>query len=84
VARKLVAKRTERIIVYHIQPQTLVGRVLASLILLLVLGFVFLFSLVLFAILSTGLLVAIGYALWRTHEMTRRRGRIIDVDRHDG
>lgn len=69
-----------KVVVYQFRPTTFLGRVLAFLILISMLVVVFVFSIVLFSILLTGIFCLFGYAFWRSHHMTNRQSRVIDVE----
>jgi len=62
------------------EPQGLLARVVGFALGMLILVVAFVFSLVIFSIVLTATLLAIGYAWWRIRSNRVRTGRVIDVE----
>lgn len=71
---------TKRVVVYRLQPTTFFGRVVATVITVLALGVMFMFSIALFSVLLVGIVSLVIFALWKSHRSTGSQGRIIDVE----
>ena len=80
---------------FHLQPKTFLGKVLTVVVGALMLIAVFVFSLLIFAVVAAGGLLVVGYVWWKTRKLRRQMrenppgGRIIegevirDVESHD-